>query len=222
MHSARQSFCILLQLFKHQKAEGDGGGQLRQRSKALRPAARRFPVIGCHGEQRFQLFGGTVTVAGHFPFPNGAQNRHTRSAAPGFYKAFRRARPSSGTDVRHRAQRRSSVRPGAAPAEFLLCKGRKAVQQQVGPAGAHRLAEAGCHRILCRGQGLGRKAHRRLCDIKTRQLHPVAFFGKRLRDAAVVPALAAACIQQMQRRSLAAGRRPYSAHSSPSACPKMP
>ncbi|SCI98466.1 Uncharacterised protein [uncultured Clostridium sp.] len=91
------------------------------------------------------------------------------------------------------------------PQEFLLRKGRKAVQQQVGPAGAHRLAEAGCHRILCRGQGLGRKTHRRLCDIKTRQLHPAAFFGKRLRDAAVVPALAAACIQQMQRR-LRAGR----------------
>ena len=34
MHSARQSFCILLQLFKHQKAEGDGGGQLRQSRKA--------------------------------------------------------------------------------------------------------------------------------------------------------------------------------------------
>ena len=34
MHSARQSFFILLQLFKHQKAEGDGGGQLRQSRKA--------------------------------------------------------------------------------------------------------------------------------------------------------------------------------------------
>ena len=58
----------------------------------------------------------------------------------------------------------------------------------------------GRHRILCRGQGLCGQTHRRLCDIKARQLHPAALFGKGLCDAPVVPALAAARIQQMQRR----------------------
>ena len=84
------------------------------------------------------------------------------------------------------------------PQELLLCKGRKAVQQQVRPAGAHRLAEAGCHGVLCRGQCLGGKAHRRLGNVKACQLQFPSGGVKLPGDAPVVPALAAACIQQMQ------------------------
>ena len=42
MHSARQSFFILLQLFKHQKAESDGSGQVRQSRKAAAPSRGVF------------------------------------------------------------------------------------------------------------------------------------------------------------------------------------
>ena len=91
------------------------------------------------------------------------------------------------------------------PAELLLCKGRKAVQQHVCPAGAYRLAEAGRHRILCSGQRLCSQPHGRLCDIEPRQLQRLFCRRELLRDAAVVPALAAACIQQMQRSVLRGG-----------------
>ena len=86
------------------------------------------------------------------------------------------------------------------PQKFLLRKGRKAVQQQIGPAGAHGLAKAGRHGVLRGGQGLRGQTHRRLCDVKARQLQRAAGLGKFLRDAPVVPALAATCIQQVQRR----------------------
>ena len=91
------------------------------------------------------------------------------------------------------------------PAELLLCKGRKAVQQHVCPAGAHRLAEAGRHRILRGGQRLCRQPHRGLCDIEPGQLQRLFCRRELLRDAAVVPALAAACVQQMQRGVLRGG-----------------
>ena len=64
MHSARQSFFILLQLFKHQKAEGDGSGELRQSRKAGSTVAGRFPVVGGHGKQGFQLGGELIRSKG--------------------------------------------------------------------------------------------------------------------------------------------------------------
>lgn len=75
MHSARQSFCILLQLFKHQKAEGDGGGQLRQSRKAGGTVAGCFPVVGGHGKQGFQLGGRHGDGALHLTLINGAEAR---------------------------------------------------------------------------------------------------------------------------------------------------
>ena len=75
MHSARQSFFILLQLFKHQKAEGDGGGELRQSRKAGSTIAGRLPVVGGHGKQGFQLGGRHGDGALHLPLVDGAKAR---------------------------------------------------------------------------------------------------------------------------------------------------
>ena len=84
------------------------------------------------------------------------------------------------------------------PLELFLRKGREAVQQQVGPAGAHRLAEAGGHRVPGGRQCFGGQTHGRLGNVEPGQLQRPARLGKLLRDAAVIPALAAARIQQMQ------------------------
>ena len=73
---------ILLQLFKHQKAEGDGCGELRQSRKAGGTVAGRFPVIGGHGKQGFQLGGGHGDGSLHLTLINGAEARVLRPAAP--------------------------------------------------------------------------------------------------------------------------------------------
>lgn len=66
---------ILLQLFKHQKAESDGSGELRQSRKAGSTVAGRFPVVGGHGKQGFQLGGGHGDGSLHLTLINGAEAR---------------------------------------------------------------------------------------------------------------------------------------------------
>ena len=84
------------------------------------------------------------------------------------------------------------------PQELFPRKRRETVEQQVGPAGFDRLVEAGRHRIPGRGQSLGGQPHGGLGNIKPGQLQRTGGSGKLPRDAAVIPALAAARIQQMQ------------------------
>ena len=58
MHSARQSFLSYYSFSNTRKRKGDGSGQLRQSRKAGGTVAGRFPVVGGHGKQGFQLGGG--------------------------------------------------------------------------------------------------------------------------------------------------------------------
>ena len=144
--------------FKYEEAERDVGGQLRQGGQTGRAVAGRFPVVGRHGEERFQLGGGHRDGPGDLPLPDGAEAfiRHLlhrvfvgRLVEDGLHLV---QMLRAGHDVEHP--------PAGAqhPQKLLPRKGREAVQQQVGPSGADRLG-----------------------------------------NAAVVPALAAACIQQVQR-----------------------
>ena len=116
MHFARQSFFVLLQLFKHQKAEGDGGGELRQSRKAGSTVAGRFPVVGGHGKQGFQLGGGHGDGALHLTLINSAKARVLHLLHRVFVGLF----VEHGLHLvqmlcpRHNVGR-SCARPGAAP-----------------------------------------------------------------------------------------------------------
>ena len=185
--------------FKHKEAERNVRGQLGQGGQAGRAIPWRFPVIGGHGEQRLQLPGRHCDAARDFPLPNGTE------ALIGhlLHRIFigRVVEDSlhlievlcTGHNIDH-----PSTRAQHAP-ELFLRKGREAVEQQVGPSGADRLGKAGCHRVFCGRQCLCGQTHRRLCNVKARQLHRPARLRKGLCNAAVVPALAAARIQQVER-----------------------
>ena len=190
-------------------------------SQAGRAIPWRFPVLGGHGEQRLQLPGRHRDAARDFPLPNGAE------ALIGhlLHRIFiRRVVEDSlhlvevlctGHNIDH-----PSARAQHTP-ELFLCKGREAVEQQVGPFGADRLGKAGCHRVFCGRQCLCGQTHRRLCDIKARQLHRPSGLCKGLCNAAVVPAFAAARIQQVERCICPGGSAVCKAQF-PSALPKMP
>ena len=98
------------------------------------------------------------------------------------------------------------------PQELFPRKRRETVEQQVGPAGFDRLVKAGRHRIPGRGQSLGGQPHGGLGNIKPGQLQRTGGSGKLPRDAAVIPALAAACIQQAEGSFLCGGDAVFQAH----------
>lgn len=81
--------------------------------EAGRAVAGRLPVVGRHGEKRFELGSGHRDGAGDFPLSNGAEALIGHLLHRIFYRAYRRGSPSSGTDAPRRAPHRSSACRGA-------------------------------------------------------------------------------------------------------------
>ena len=115
--------------FKHEEAERDIRGQLGQGGQAGCAIPWRFPVIGGHGEQRFQLVVGHRDGALYFPLADGPEARvgnflHRvlvgRVVEHGLHLVEVLC---TGHNIDH-----PSARAQHTP-ELFLCKGREAVEQ---------------------------------------------------------------------------------------------
>ena len=128
-------------LFKYEEPERDVRGQFLQCRETGCAVPGRFPVVGRHGEESFQLPGRHRDAAGDFPLSDGfkARIRHF------LHRVFVRLFVEDGLHLEEMLCTRHGVdepSAGAQDAEKLLLReGREAVEQHIRPACAHRLME---------------------------------------------------------------------------------